>query len=84
MKLSIFKKALQREINVIRLLFVIFMLIGVLNLFKFGEYAFGASAMEIDKYFSQRANINSNIKANQNLYFDTDINNVPKAIKPIQ
>jgi hypothetical protein len=54
MKLSVFKKALERDINIIRTSFVILLLLSVLCLFKFGEFAFGGAAKDIDKYFNQK------------------------------
>lgn len=57
MKLSIFKRAIQQDINLIRTAFVALLLLSVFCLFKFGEFAFGGSAKNIDKYFNQRDSI---------------------------
>lgn len=57
MRLSIFKRAFQRDINIIRSSFVILLLLSVFILLKFGEFEFGGSAKNIDKYFTQRDSI---------------------------
>lgn len=57
MKLSLFKRAIKQDINIIRTTFVALLLLGIFCLFKFGEYAFGGSAKNIDKYFNQRDSI---------------------------
>lgn len=57
MKLSVFKKAIKHDINILRTAFVVLLLLSLFSLFKFGELAFDSSAKNIDKYFNQRDSI---------------------------
>lgn len=57
MKLSVFKKAIKHDVNILRTAFVVLLLLGLFSLFKFGQLAFDGSAKNIDKYFNQRDSI---------------------------